>query len=133
MYILDTDIVSNIIKPLPSQHLISKLRAVPSSKLSISAITLLELYTGLFLSKNPVPIKEFIEEWVIKTLRVLDFTPAQSYMAAKIQADLKKKGAILDWLDVMIASAAITNEGILVTGNLKHFNRIQGLMIENWL
>lgn len=133
MYILDTDIISNLIKPKPSQYLISRLKAIPSSELFISVITLMELYTGFFLSKNPEPIKEFIEEWVIKTLNVLDFTTAQSFLAAKIQADLKKKGEILDWLDIMIASTVIISDGILITGNLKHFKRIQGLRVENWL
>lgn len=133
MYLLDTDIISNLIKPKPSPHLVAKLKTIPSSELSISVITLMELYAGFFLSKSPEPIKKFIEEWVIKTLTVIDFNSVHSLLAAKIQTDLKKQGKVLDWLDVMIASAVIANGYTLITGNIKHFKRIKQLKVENWL
>jgi len=133
MYLLDTDIVSNLIKPKPSPYLVTKLKNTPPMELSISVITLMELYAGYFLSKKPDTIKRFIEEWVVETLTIIDFDVTQSILAARIQIDLKKKGKTLDWLDVMIASAALVNGCTLITGNLQHFKRIEGLKVENWL
>jgi len=52
---------------------------------------------------------------------------------AKIKARLKSEGKILDDFDVLIAATAIVNNCMLVTNNTKHFKRINGLTIENWV
>jgi len=51
---------------------------------------------------------------------------------AKEKARLKKKGQLIDDFDLLIGSSAIANEMVLVTRNVKHFNRISGINIENW-
>ncbi|MBN1832763.1 MAG: hypothetical protein JW896_11700 [Deltaproteobacteria bacterium] len=51
----------------------------------------------------------------------------------KIRAELEKKGTALTEPDMRIASIALCHKLVLVTGNVKHFSRISGLTIENWL
>ena len=61
----------------------------------------------------------------------------ESYDAAKIggeiYATLKKKGELINDADILIASIVKAHNAILVTNNEKHFLRVEGLKIENWL
>jgi len=61
----------------------------------------------------------------------------RSYNAAKIggeiYADLKKKGELINDADILIAGIVKAHNATLVTNNVKHFSRVQGLQIENWL
>ncbi|MCB1157188.1 MAG: hypothetical protein H7A25_14335 [Leptospiraceae bacterium] len=52
---------------------------------------------------------------------------------AKEKARLEKAGTRLDVIDLLIGCSAIANKMILVTRNGKHFERIQGIQIENWI
>ena len=52
---------------------------------------------------------------------------------AKEKARLRKKGLIIDEFDLLIGSSAIENNMMLVTRNVKHFNRLKGSKIENWV
>jgi len=51
----------------------------------------------------------------------------------ELKASLEKSGNIIDDMDLLIASTALTHNLVLVTNNEKHFNRISGLETENWL
>lgn len=50
-----------------------------------------------------------------------------------IASELAARGALIGDFDVLIAAHAITLELTLVTNNVKHFNRVRGLNVENWL
>ncbi|MBR1790542.1 MAG: hypothetical protein IJ754_02120 [Bacteroidaceae bacterium] len=52
---------------------------------------------------------------------------------ANIRWLLKEKGKPVDHLDMFIAATALTEGLTLITGNVKHFERIPGLKIENWM
>lgn len=99
---------------------------------SVSAITIAELLYGAYnsanIEKNINKVKEFEE--VINIVE-LDRKCLESY--AQIKVRLKSEGKILDDFDILIAATAIVNDCILVTNNIKHFERIDGLMIENWI
>lgn len=98
----------------------------------ISAITLAELLYGAYNSsnveKNLSRIKDF--EDVINVLN-LDRECLEKFAAVK--AKLKAEGKILDDFDILIASSAIVNDCVVVTNNTKHFERIEGIKIENWM
>lgn len=61
----------------------------------------------------------------------LDHESLEQY--AKIKAGAEAAGKMLDDFDILIATTAIVNGCILVTNNIKHFERINGLTIENWI
>ena len=61
----------------------------------------------------------------------IDRDSAEIY--GKIGAELEKKGTPLTEPDMRIASIALCHKLVLVTGNVKHFLKIPGLIIENWL
>ena len=54
-------------------------------------------------------------------------------IAADMYANLRRQGEILPDADILIAATALANDCVLVTGNEKHFRRIKGLEVENWL
>ena len=55
------------------------------------------------------------------------------YLCGELRADLEMTGTPLPLADLQIASITLANNLILVTGNVKHFQRIRTLRIENWL
>ena len=54
-------------------------------------------------------------------------------IAADIWAETKKSGKTIDDTDILIAAFCMANGFVLVTDNIKHFERIDGLRFENWL
>ena len=65
--------------------------------------------------------------------KILPATENAMEIAADIYADLRKAGQLIDDIDIIIAGIAIFNNLVLVTHNRSHFERIDGLEIEDWL
>ena len=64
---------------------------------------------------------------------VLPFNEAAAEIYGALRADLERIGKRLDDPDLRIASIALSRDLTLVTGNVRHFERVPGLRIENWL
>jgi len=64
---------------------------------------------------------------------VLPLSDEIAKKAAEIFAELRKKGQVIGHNDVLIAATAITQSMILITNNVAHFSRIEGLEIDNWI
>src|SRR3990167_7127897 len=128
-YILDTDILIYFLKG--HQSIVEKVSVVSRSNLSTTIINHAELLYGAYNStkkeQNLKKIQEFLKE-----IKVLEFTSTASLLFAEHKAQLKKQGAILADMDLMIASIVLANDGILVTNNIKHFEKIKSLKFENW-
>lgn len=97
----------------------------------ISMITYAELYYGAINStsveKNLLQLKHFAEG--IDIIPIDDAIP----MFAKEKSRLRKAGTPVDDFDLLIGTTAKVYRMTLVTENLKHLNRIEGLQIENWI
>jgi tRNA(fMet)-specific endonuclease VapC len=63
---------------------------------------------------------------------IILLTTESTEIAAKIYADLRKKGTPVDDIDLLIAGVALENDFIMVTNNTSHFERIETLKVENW-
>lgn len=96
----------------------------------ISEITVAELYFGLAKAGDKNRKLNDIRE-VQRLFRVI---PAYSSFKeyGEIRYDLEHKGQRVDQFDLLIGATALHHKMILVTSNLKHFERINGLTIENW-
>jgi tRNA(fMet)-specific endonuclease VapC len=66
-------------------------------------------------------------------VEVLDFPDAASLHYAKIGADLKRLGTVIDANDLFIAAPARSLGMTLVTNNMREFGRVSDLVIENWM
>jgi tRNA(fMet)-specific endonuclease VapC len=63
---------------------------------------------------------------------LLSFTIIEAKKAAEIEANLESQGKVIGLKDVLMSSIAISNNCTIVTGNVKHFNKIQGIKVESW-
>ena len=129
MYLLDTD---TIIYSLKGNINIKKnLRQHVNDLLQISIITLMELYYGVYKSRhidaNLAKIKTLEQ-----SLEILPTGQETAEIFGRLKAKLESDGNRLDDFDLIVASTALTNNLILVTNNEKHFQRIEGLKMENW-
>lgn len=66
-------------------------------------------------------------------INVLTFNSQSVFIYGKIRAELEGKGEIISHTDIQIASIALANDLTLITRNIKHFSRISGLRIEDWI
>ncbi len=127
-YLLDTNIVIFFFKG--KFEIEEKMDAVGITNCLISEITLAELKFGAENSGNVEKHRSEVDE-LIETVQVLPITSALDIFA-KEKARLRKQGLPLDDFDLLIAATAIANGITLVTNNVKHFSRIEGLTIEDW-
>jgi tRNA(fMet)-specific endonuclease VapC len=68
----------------------------------------------------------------LQSIEILPFTIIEAKKAAELEAELESKGEVIGLKDVLISSIVISNNCVIVTGNVKHFSRIQGVKVENW-
>ena len=132
MYLFDTDIITNILKKQPSSRLIERLIGLPKHEQFISTITVSEIVYGAVKSDRPDFHLSNLENILLPSVNVVGFDSKAAYVCGRLRADLEKKGTPLDLADLEIAAIAIAGGFVLVTGNIKHFQRIPALLMENW-
>ena len=93
-------------------------------------ISLAELYVGAYKSKSGR--MESILEYMERTFSVAPVSPALKEYAS-IRAELESKGTRLEDLDLMIAATALEKGYTLVSHNIRHYARIPGLKLEDWM
>ncbi len=133
MYIFDTDTLSNIVKKRPSSLLIEKLRNLPRAVQYTTAVNIGEIYYGAYRSPRKEQILEGFERYVFPNITILAFDEKCGKVFGIIKADIETKGIGCSEPDLRIAAIAICNNFILVTGNTRHFEKLPGVRIENWL
>ena len=134
MYLLDTDILSNLAKRTPSTALIAKLASVPPEDQFTSSITLGELLYGAYrLPTHTSLFLERIEGALLPNLPVLPFDAAAARRYGELRANLERQGTPIGEADLRIGAIALSRGLTVVTGNVRHFQRIPELPVENWL
>lgn len=130
MYLLDTNIISYWMRG--DQRLIERIKSVSPGDLSLSAITMAEIYYGIEKS----PVKKMARRAKIERIcSQLEIYPFDEPAAAKygpIRAKLEKQGTIISEQDLQIAAIAMANRLCVVTHNTKEFSRIDKLQVEDW-
>ena len=136
-YLLDTNIVSEIIKPEPDLNVIKKI-AKHNSDCAICSPVWQELLFGLYRmpeSINKKYLGKFIKEDVHENFKIKQFTEKAADIQAQLRTKLEQLGKPTQKEDSMIAAIALANHMVLVTRNTKHFAAIQqvsALTVENW-
>ena len=137
VYLLDTNIISEPTKSLPSKKVIEKL-ADNLDYSCISAITWAEMLSGvktLTEGKRKTGLLDYCIEYVQKQYDILSFDAGAANIYSDLFERLKNAGMPAQKFDLQIASIAISNNLILVTRNLTDFKHIaenSTLMLENW-
>ena len=136
-YLLDTNIVSEIIKPEPDLNVIKKI-AEHNSDCAICSPVWQELLFGLYRmpeSINKKYLGKFIKEDVRDNFAIKSFTEKAADIQAQLRTKMEQLGHPTQKEDSMIAAIALANHMVLVTRNTKHFAAIQqvsALTVENW-
>jgi len=130
-YLLDTNTCIYIIKKKPVE-VFEKLKTLKPGTVSISTITLAEMYFGVAKSTNPSKNRNALEKFLIP-LNIVEFDYSATISYGEIRAELEKKGTPIGPMDTLIAAHAKSLDFTLVTNNTKEFNRIIGLKLENWV
>jgi len=134
MYLLDTDILSNLMKRSPSSVLVARVVRVPPEEQFTSSITLGELVDGAHrLRERTAILMEKIEEALLPNLPVLAFDSAAARRYGEVRAELERLGTPIGDADLRIAAIALSRGLRVVTGNERHFRRVPELETENWL
>jgi predicted nucleic acid-binding protein len=132
-YLLDTDTLSDLVKRTPSVRLLDRLAVVPADEQFTSAINVGEIFYGAFRSNRTEYILERLETLVWPRVRVLPFDTDAAFTFGRLQAGLERQGVPLAEADLRIAAVALARGLTVVTGNVRHFGRVPGLAVENWL
>ncbi len=129
-YLLDTNIVIYVIKRRPSE--VREVFNRQHGRMAISAITLAELVHGAEESQFPARNLDVVEDFCSR-LTALPYTPEAAYHYGGIRAELERQGKPIGVNDLHIAAHARSAGLMLVTNNLSVFERVTGLLVENWL
>ncbi|MGH7566607.1 MAG: type II toxin-antitoxin system VapC family toxin [Gemmatimonadota bacterium] len=129
-YLFDTDALSETLRSRPLPDYLEWLSSIPREDQYTSAIVIGELFKGAFRSSAREKHLANIETLVLPEVTILPYDVAVARVYGEIRAMLEETGAILADADLQIAATSIHHDLALVTGNLRHFSRIEGLVIE---
>ena len=136
-YLLDTNIISELMKQQPDKHVIAKIKEYERF-CALSSTSWNELLYGI----NIMPAgkkRDFYFDTLVDKIQaefdIIQYDNHAAWIQADIRSRLKENGTTVEFDDTQIASIAVSNGMILVTRNTKHFEPIQKispLMLENW-
>ncbi|NOY68511.1 MAG: type II toxin-antitoxin system VapC family toxin [Deltaproteobacteria bacterium] len=129
MYLIDTDIIIYSLKA--NETVKWNLRLHLNDSIKISAVTLMEMYYGAYKSQK-VESNLAKVKMIESSLEIVPISRELVEMFGLLKSNLEKAGQSLDDFDLILAATALSHNLILVTNNEKHFQRIDGLKIENW-
>ena len=128
-YLLDTDIVVFLLRN--NHKIYNRIKLLSPSQIYVSDVTVAELEYGNYCSgryeENKILLDNFISQ-----INVIPFAQAIP-VYAKERYRLRKSGLSIMDFDLIIACTSIVNDMIMVTNNVTHFQRVDGITIENWM
>ena len=132
MYVLDTDIISYLLKASPPPTLKRAINSVPTDKIFTTSITFGELTYGARKKQSKRLLKQ-IEQLIRTNFPVLPFDKQAAGLYGEIRAYLEAQGNPIGEPDTRIAAIALAHGSDMVTGNVRHFNKVPNLTVHNWL
>ena len=128
-FLLDTNIVIYVIKQRP--HPVLEIFNRHHGRMAISAVTLAELVHGAEKSSDVSQNTAVVEDFVSR-LAVLPYDDKAAWHYGNIRAALEKMGQPIGINDLHIAAHVRSNGLTLVSNNLREFEKVPGLLLENW-
>ena len=130
LYLLDTNTCIYIINRRPP-GVFERFRQHPAGTIAVSSITAAELHFGVTKSgsaRNQAALDKFL-----LPLAMMPFDAAAASRYGLVRSDLERRGLPIGSLDTLIAAHALSLGAVLVTNNLREFERVEGLALDNWL
>ncbi len=133
MYLFDTDVLSQIAKKQRPETLMSRLAGTPLASQYTSAVNAAEIYYGIFRTEGLESLLRFYNDQVFPQLTILPFDHESAVIYGRLKSGLEQSGRPRFEPDLQIASIALRHRLTVNTGNVRHFQGIPGLKVENWL
>lgn len=137
MIILDTDVLSALMRPIPDEQVVSWLDRQPGTSIWITAVTVMEIQ--FWLQKLPVGKRRSLLTKAIEVLltekigqRVAPFDAVAAEYSAGLMASRFKKGRPVELRDTMIAGIALATHASLATRNVPHFDDLPVPVVNPW-
>lgn len=128
-FMLDTNLCIRVLRDKPAAL---RLRFNDEAEgLAISTIVLMELLHGAAKSARPIDNRRAVEDFATR-LDVLPFDDQAAAHAGDIKAELERAGEVIGAYDLLIAGHARSKGLAVITGNLQEFQRVRGLVSEDW-
>lgn len=127
-YLVDTDWIINYLSGHAGVE--ARINSLRSEGLAVSLLSLAELYEGVHRSRDPKEAEQRLWEF-LEGLHVLGLDAETCRIFGKERARLRAAGALPGDIDLLIGSTALRHNLILLTSNLQHFQRIQGLQVDS--
>lgn len=125
MYLLDTNIVSELRKPRPYESVISWLNQIPDSDLFLSAVTLGEIQASIEITREQDMVKAvMLETWTSQVAQTYNILPMDAE-TFQVWAKLMHRQSNTVYEDAMIAATAIVHNLTVVTRNVRDFKRFE--------
>ncbi|MEM9557632.1 MAG: type II toxin-antitoxin system VapC family toxin [Acidobacteriota bacterium] len=129
LYLLDTDVCIEILRG--NREVIER-RAQTAGRVVTTWITAAELSYGAAKSRDPEGNARAAAAF-LSTLGILGLDQRSSFFFGQLKARLERAGQRLADADLLIAAIALAHDATVVTGNLRHFGRIDGLACSDWI
>ena len=130
LYLLDTNVVSAVLKR--NLALIRRLDDIPTAQWCISAVTRAELRYGIARRPDATRLAQVVDAF-LSVARTEAWDARAADALGQLRAVLAAKGRRIGDFDEMVAAHALALGSTLVTDNVRHFSRVSGLKVENWL
>ena len=136
MIILDTNVLSALMRNAPDQTVASWMDRQPQSSVWTNSITILEIQTGLHVmpsGRKRVSLSEDFERLLDRIdHRIVAFDEQSARLAAELTGLRHKKGRVGELRDTMIAGIILAHRAILATRNVAHFADISATVVNPW-
>ena len=136
MTILDTNVLSALMRQTPDRNVVAWLDQQPRTSVWTTSVTVLEIRFGLQIMPAGKRRKLLLESFAVLLekigQRVAAFDSAAAQMAGDLMADRHKKGRPGDLRDTMIAGIVLAHHATLATRNIAHFDDISAPLINPW-
>jgi tRNA(fMet)-specific endonuclease VapC len=131
-YLLDTNVLSELVRKEPSRDVIHRLRQVRGQRLTTSAVCVFELRHGTSRHPQGEAIWQRLSQSVLVRVEILPLGEIEARGAGDLLASLEKLETPIGIEDVLIGATARAHGLTVVTRNLRHFERIESLSVESW-
>ena len=131
MYLLDTNVLSELMRLKPNPHLEARFES-EEAELFTSAVCIEEIRYGAMIGPPGNKLWERFSTKVLPHVTVLALDEFLAVAAGDLRAEWKQRGTPAGYGDGLIASTAKARNLVLVTRNVRHFDHVNGLKVENW-
>ena len=130
--LLDTNVLSEVLRKQPSLAVMRALHALRPEQRYASEVTRYELRVSAALRDDAGRLWQRTQQQVLTLVQWLPFDARAAMAAADVGASLRRRGEPVEETDLFIAATALVHGFSVSTRNVRHFERVPGLMVENW-